>query len=319
MIRMIRILALSFLILNWCATAFPFRVTKLATDRCPRLLMAAAADNEVPGNAVPMDSPEVKFVLGELMKTLEKSAKMTSTGASDANAIDTDVMMVDVDAGFAKILSEIKSSSKLTERQKRLLAAETALTMSDAIQGDGNAVDSANPANNERIGDNLAKTLVYAQAASPYLIVHGPGAVGRGVCAFMRNLASANNNSNKVVKVKYLEAASLATVPDSELEYVLCVSAVCSIYVLPFLSCAACCSFSITVRLCSLTRHITGLTIILSPSITNQSINQSINQSTHYLTGTPCASARASLSPLTLSLIALIRVLPLPLQSRKGG
>jgi hypothetical protein len=230
---MIRNMALSFLrlmlvgcILNWYATtSFRFsRVKKVATARCPRLMMAA--DNEAPGNAVPMDSPEVKFVLGELMKTLEKSAKMTSSGASDANAIDTDAMMVDVDAGFAKILSEIKSSSKLTEAQKRLLAAETALTMSDAIQGDGNAAGSANPANNERIGGthNLAKTRVYSQEAGPYLVVHGPGAVGRGVRAFMRNLASANsnsnnNNNNNVVKVKYLEAASLGTVPEGELEY----------------------------------------------------------------------------------------------------
>ena len=169
-------------------------------------------DGETPEGAVPLDSPEVKYVLGELMKTLEKSAGVTESSSSSSK--DTEEMMREVDVGFAKLLSEIKSSSKLTETQKRLLTAETALTMSDAKEGDTNAMDSASATSSakEYFGINPVKTLAYSQQAAPYLIVHGPGPVGTALKAFMKSLGSS-------VDVKYIDASALAVVPEAEIDY----------------------------------------------------------------------------------------------------
>lgn len=185
------------------------RMSSLYSKKVSSFRLASDKDNEVPEDAVPLNSPEVKYVLGELMKTLEKSAGMKNAD----DMASTDDMIKEVDAGFAKLLSEIKGSSKLTETQKRLLTAETALTMSDAKEGDGNAAASASASmSTDRLGENPVKTLVYSQQVSPYLIVHGPGPVGRGLVAFMKSLGSS-------VSVKYIDASTLAIAPESEIDY----------------------------------------------------------------------------------------------------
>lgn len=193
-----------------CAS-FAFSPVSLPRNRRTSWTLGSDMDDEIPEGAVPLDSPEVKYVLGELMKTLEKSAGVTDSSSSSSK--DTEDMMRDIDVGFAKLLSEIKSSSKLTETQKRLLTAETALTMSDAKEGDTNAMDSASATSaKEHFGLNPVQTLAYSQQAAPYLIVHGSGPVGTALKAFMKSLGSS-------VDVKYIDASALAVVPEEEIDY----------------------------------------------------------------------------------------------------
>ena len=186
------------------------RITSIINCR-RRILrpLSAREDNEVPDNAIPMKSKEVDFVMEELMKTLSAAAGTKGGDGSD----DDGPSMQDVDNSFAKLLSEIKGSSTLTEGQKRMLTAETALTMSDVKEGDANVMESAEASRmKEKLGEDKVKTLVYSPEAAPYLIVHGPGPVGQGVFAFMKSLG-------KAVSAKYIEADSLAVIQESELDY----------------------------------------------------------------------------------------------------
>ena len=88
--------------------------------------LMATRDKDSPEGATPMESEEVKFVIEELMKTLN-----TATGSKSSDGgTDGGPSMQDVDDSFAKLLSDIKSSSTLSGcSQKRVLTAETALTM----------------------------------------------------------------------------------------------------------------------------------------------------------------------------------------------
>jgi hypothetical protein len=193
------------------ALSWGLQMSRSGTKKYNRILLnplSATPDSDVPEGAIPMESKEVEFVMEELMKTLTAAA-----GTKASNEDGDGPSMQDVDNSFAKLLSDIKGSTTLTESQKRVLTAETALTMSDAQEGDTNVMESADASKRkEKIGVDKVKTLVYSQEAAPYLVVHGPGPVGQGVFAFMKSLG-------RTVSATYIEADSLAVIQESELDY----------------------------------------------------------------------------------------------------
>ena len=81
------------------------------------------------------NSEDVKYVLSKIFETIQPVASKNIN--LETRNIE-ELSLVDVENKFNQILSDIKSSTSLTEMEKRFLSTETSLTLIDTQEMDDN-------------------------------------------------------------------------------------------------------------------------------------------------------------------------------------
>ncbi len=153
---------------------------------------------------------EVNFVMSEILKTIQGTAQSLDGTVIPENQLSSDT----IDASFAKILTDIRSSDTLSNTQKKFLYAEAALTIEDAKSGDDNVISSvkADKSKTNKLVFPKVVTSLYSEQNSPYVIVHGPGPVGQSLYDFTNRLGDRAN-------FKFIDADQLNVIQDSELAF----------------------------------------------------------------------------------------------------
>ena len=156
------------------------------------------------------DSSDVKEVLDKIFESLKPVA---GNSIASAEGAETDLTLKDVEAKFNQILADVKSSVTLTEMEKRMIFAETSLTLTDAQEKDNNAGLYA-----AGLGQRLAsteatfKTSIVSQSVSPVVLVCGPGPVGSKLLELGKSLG-------KSAAFRFLDAEQLSVLQEREIVY----------------------------------------------------------------------------------------------------
>jgi hypothetical protein len=154
------------------------------------------------------DTSDVKQVLSKIMETIKPLAG-SGIGKGDTD----DLTILDVESKFKQILSDIKASSTLTEGEKRMLVAESSLTLQDAKERDDNAgLYTAGVGKRIPSTEATYKTSIYDQSVSPVVLACGPGPVGQALLELGKSLG-------KSAVFHFLDADQLTVMQEKELNY----------------------------------------------------------------------------------------------------
>lgn len=158
------------------------------------------------------DSSDVKEVLDKIFNALKPAVGRVADGATEADVVDS-LTLQDVEDKFNKILADIKSSSSLTEMEKRLMFAETTLTLEDTKEKDSNAfLYPGGSSRRLQSTESTFKTSIYSQAVSPVVLVCGPGPVGQKLLELGKSLG-------KSATFRFLDAEQISVLQEAEIVY----------------------------------------------------------------------------------------------------
>lgn len=156
-----------------------------------------------------VDNSDVKEVLSKIFDTIKPIASKDV----DTSGTNDEMTLADVESRFNQILADIKGSTRLTEMEKRMLYAETSLTLSDTKEKDGNTwLYTQGSSKRLPSTESTFKTSIYSQASSPVVLVCGPGPVGRKLFELGKSLGQS-------ASFRFLDADQLAITPEKELAY----------------------------------------------------------------------------------------------------
>ena len=153
------------------------------------------------------DRKDVKDVLAKLMAALAPSSPSAA-----GTATEDEITVQTVQATFDKILANVRSSD-LTPMEKSMLMTEASMLLDDVKQqGNMENIAGSGLTSKQALGVYQPRTKIYSESSAPWVLVYGPGLIGQATLAKLKSLG-------KAVDLKLIDANSLTTMQDSELNY----------------------------------------------------------------------------------------------------